>query len=153
MLSVDEAAIFDFMFQSNICPIFYIETLAAALNDFYARYADDPLIVDKWLTLQATVPEPIPSVGPVILFDKSFLEMLSVDEAAIFDFMFQSNICPIFYIETLAAALNDFYARYADDPLIVAPFSKTAKPLTNLRRSDGQAGCAIGRLDKQFSLS
>ena len=31
---------------------------AAALDDFYARYADDPLIVDKWLTLQATVPEP-----------------------------------------------------------------------------------------------
>jgi aminopeptidase N len=30
---------------------------AAALDDFYARYADDPLIVDKWLTLQATVPE------------------------------------------------------------------------------------------------
>src|SRR5262249_8712409 len=28
---------------------------AAALDDFYARYADDPLIVDKWLTLQATV--------------------------------------------------------------------------------------------------
>jgi aminopeptidase N len=31
---------------------------AAALDDFYARHADDPLIVDKWLTLQATVPEP-----------------------------------------------------------------------------------------------
>jgi aminopeptidase N len=31
---------------------------AAALDDFYARYAEDPLIVDKWLTLQATVPEP-----------------------------------------------------------------------------------------------
>src|SRR6266508_3415566 len=31
---------------------------AVALDDFYARYADDPLIVDKWLTLQATVPEP-----------------------------------------------------------------------------------------------
>jgi aminopeptidase N len=31
---------------------------AAALDDFYAHYADDPLIVDKWLTLQATVPEP-----------------------------------------------------------------------------------------------
>jgi aminopeptidase N len=30
----------------------------AAFDDFYARYADDPLIVDKWLTLQATVPEP-----------------------------------------------------------------------------------------------
>jgi aminopeptidase N len=31
---------------------------AAALADFYTRYADDPLIVDKWLTLQATIPEP-----------------------------------------------------------------------------------------------
>jgi len=30
---------------------------AVALDDFYARYADDPLIVDKWLTLQATIPE------------------------------------------------------------------------------------------------
>jgi len=30
----------------------------AALDDFYARYADDALIVDKWLTLQATIPEP-----------------------------------------------------------------------------------------------
>ena len=29
----------------------------AALEDFYNRYADDPLIVDKWLTLQATIPE------------------------------------------------------------------------------------------------
>jgi aminopeptidase N len=31
---------------------------AAALDDFHARYADDPLIVDKWLSLQAAIPEP-----------------------------------------------------------------------------------------------
>ena len=31
---------------------------AAALDDFYKRYADDPLIIDKWFTLQATIPEP-----------------------------------------------------------------------------------------------
>ena len=30
---------------------------AAALDDFYARYRDDPLIVDKWFALQAAVPE------------------------------------------------------------------------------------------------
>jgi aminopeptidase N len=30
---------------------------AAALEDFYARYADDPLIIDKWLGLQAMIPE------------------------------------------------------------------------------------------------
>jgi aminopeptidase N len=31
---------------------------AAAIEDFYARYADDPLIIDKWFTLQAAIPEP-----------------------------------------------------------------------------------------------
>jgi aminopeptidase N len=43
-----------------------LETLAAhdrtgrsaALDDFYRRYADDPLIIDKWLALQAAIPEP-----------------------------------------------------------------------------------------------
>ena len=29
-----------------------------ALEDFYTRYADDPLIIDKWLALQAAIPEP-----------------------------------------------------------------------------------------------
>jgi aminopeptidase N len=33
---------------------------AAALEDFHARYAGDPLIIDKWLTLQACIPEPAP---------------------------------------------------------------------------------------------
>ncbi|HEY2532973.1 MAG TPA: aminopeptidase N [Xanthobacteraceae bacterium] len=31
---------------------------AVALEDFYGRYADDPLIIDKWLALQAAIPEP-----------------------------------------------------------------------------------------------
>jgi aminopeptidase N len=31
---------------------------ARALDDFYRRYADDPLIIDKWLSLQAVIPEP-----------------------------------------------------------------------------------------------
>ncbi|HTV34840.1 MAG TPA: aminopeptidase N, partial [Xanthobacteraceae bacterium] len=30
---------------------------ASALEDFYRRYADDPLIIDKWLSLQAMIPE------------------------------------------------------------------------------------------------
>ncbi len=29
-----------------------------ALDDFYERYTDDPLIIDKWLSLQAAIPEP-----------------------------------------------------------------------------------------------
>jgi aminopeptidase N len=31
---------------------------AVALEDFYRRYADDPLVIDKWLALQAAIPEP-----------------------------------------------------------------------------------------------
>jgi aminopeptidase N len=31
---------------------------ATVLDDFYRRHADDPLIIDKWLALQAIIPEP-----------------------------------------------------------------------------------------------
>jgi hypothetical protein len=41
-------------------------------------------------------------MGPIILFDKSFLQSLSLDEAVFFDHFFYSNICPIFFVETLA---------------------------------------------------
>ncbi|CAN7209818.1 hypothetical protein LJR225_000731 [Phenylobacterium sp. LjRoot225] len=41
-------------------------------------------------------------MGPNVLFDKSFLHSLSVDEAAVFDALFTSNITPLFFVETLA---------------------------------------------------
>src|SRR5580658_11158544 len=41
-------------------------------------------------------------MGPTALFDKSFLQSLSVDESIFFDQFFVSVICPLFYIETLA---------------------------------------------------
>ena len=30
----------------------------AALDDFYRRYSGNPLVIDKWFTLQATIPDP-----------------------------------------------------------------------------------------------
>lgn len=41
-------------------------------------------------------------MGPIALFDKSFLQSLSVDESVWFDHFFLPNISPLFYIETLA---------------------------------------------------
>lgn len=41
-------------------------------------------------------------MGPIALFDKSFLEGLNVDEAVLFDNFFYPVTCPIFYVETLA---------------------------------------------------
>ncbi len=41
-------------------------------------------------------------MGPIALFDKSFIEMLNIDESAIFDALFGTNICPIYFVEVLA---------------------------------------------------
>ena len=41
-------------------------------------------------------------MGPITLFDKSFLQSLSADEAVWFDHFFTAVVCPIFYVETLA---------------------------------------------------
>ncbi|MDO8656570.1 MAG: hypothetical protein Q7K45_04990, partial [Nanoarchaeota archaeon] len=41
-------------------------------------------------------------MGPIALFDKSFLQSLSIDESVWFDNFFLSNVCPLFYVETLA---------------------------------------------------
>ena len=38
----------------------------------------------------------------VTLFDKSFLQSLSLDETVMFDNFFIGNVCPIFFVETLA---------------------------------------------------
>lgn len=42
------------------------------------------------------------SQGPVLIFDKSSLESLSVDEAVLLDNFYLSNIVPIFFVECLA---------------------------------------------------
>ena len=38
-------------------------------------------------------------MGPTTLFVKSFLQMLNLDESAVFDCLYSANICPIFYTE------------------------------------------------------
>lgn len=40
--------------------------------------------------------------GPIIIFDKSALECLNVDEALWLDNFFLTNITPLFFVETLA---------------------------------------------------
>jgi hypothetical protein len=41
-------------------------------------------------------------MGPVTVFDKSFLQSLNLDESVWFDHFFYSIITPLFYIECLA---------------------------------------------------
>ncbi len=41
-------------------------------------------------------------MGPIVLFDKSFLQSLTIDESVWFDQFYIPNISPLFYVETLA---------------------------------------------------
>src|SRR5688572_28375517 len=54
-------------------------------------------------------------MGPITLFDKSFLQALSFDEAPLFDMFFAANISPIFFVETLADLQKDFTNRVAEE--------------------------------------
>jgi hypothetical protein len=40
-------------------------------------------------------------MGPIALFDKSFLQSISTDESVWFDHFFMPIVCPVFYVETL----------------------------------------------------
>ena len=41
-------------------------------------------------------------MGPMLIFDKSFLQSLSVDETVIIGQMFSCGITPLFFVETMA---------------------------------------------------
>jgi hypothetical protein len=58
-------------------------------------------------------------MGPNTLFDKSFLQSLSVDESVWFDHFFLANICPLFYVETLADLEKKLKGRTPEDEVAI----------------------------------
>jgi hypothetical protein len=54
-------------------------------------------------------------MGPMALFDKSFLQSISTDEAVWFDHFFLSIICPVFYVETLGNLAKEVTKRTPED--------------------------------------
>ena len=42
------------------------------------------------------------STGPIIIFDKSAIQSLKLDEAALFGQFYRCNLTPMFFVETLA---------------------------------------------------
>jgi hypothetical protein len=56
-------------------------------------------------------------MGPSALFDKSFLQALSVDEAVWFDHFMLPVICPIFIVETLGDLYKEGKNRKGIDDL------------------------------------
>src|SRR3546814_3784797 len=52
--------------------------------------------------LSGIVNEKVQPVGSMMIFDKSFLQGLTVDEAVILDQMFSCVVTPLFFVETMA---------------------------------------------------
>ena len=58
-------------------------------------------------------------MGPIALFDKSFLQSISADESVWFDRFFMPIVCPIFYVETLGNLAKE--ATHQGPPEVIAP--------------------------------
>ncbi len=58
--------------------------------------------------------------GPIILFDKSTLQSLTVDEAVWFDTFYFPSITPLFFVETLADLEKEMAAGKSAESLVGA---------------------------------
>ena len=77
-------------------------------------------------------------MGPITLFDKSFLQSLSLDEAVFFDHFFYSNICPIFFVETLADLGKEVYKGRSPEEEVSIIADKTPEMSGNVNAFHGQ---------------
>ena len=70
----------------------------------------------------------VATMGPITLFDKSFLQSLSEDESVWFDHFFSCNVCPMFFVETLADLEKDVDGRTPEQEvsLIAAKFPEVS---------------------------
>jgi hypothetical protein len=56
--------------------------------------------------------------GPIIIFDKSSLESLNLDEAVLLDNFYMSNITPLFFVECLADLEKSIRSRSTPEQLV-----------------------------------
>jgi hypothetical protein len=56
--------------------------------------------------------------GPVLIFDKSSLESLNLDEAVLLDNFYMSNITPLFFVECLADLEKSIRSRSMPEQLV-----------------------------------
>ncbi|GIK83193.1 MAG: hypothetical protein BroJett024_42980 [Alphaproteobacteria bacterium] len=64
-------------------------------------------------------------MGPVVIFDKSALQGLNMDESVWFEVFFSANIVPLFYVETLADLEKDMPPDRSAESLVGMLAAKT----------------------------
>jgi len=67
----------------------------------------------------------MPGTGPIVLFDKSALQILTVDEAVWFDIFYFPSVTPLFFVETLADLEKDIKSGSSPEQYVGALAEKT----------------------------
>lgn len=63
--------------------------------------------------------------GPILIFDKSSLESLNLDEAVLLDNFYVSNITPLFFVECLADLEKAIKSRSTPEQLVGSLATRT----------------------------
>lgn len=83
--------------------------------------------------------------GPALLFDKSFLQALSLDEAVMLDQMFTCVISPLFFVETMADLAKEARERRRDPRRIVSELAART-PVARGYMNAGHGQMILGEL-------
>jgi hypothetical protein len=90
-------------------------------------------------------------MGPITLFDKSFIQSLSLDEAVWFDKFFMPVVCPIFFVETLADLGKEESKRGSAESATMYHHPNCTQSRPKLRRL--VFGCCRARLFRLYQPS
>jgi hypothetical protein len=89
--------------------------------------------------------------GPILIFDKSSLESLNLDEAVLLDNFYRSNITPLFFVECLADLEKAIKSRSTTEQLVGSLATRTpeAQACANIHHES----ILQGELTQQFDLT
>src|SRR5271163_1987969 len=88
--------------------------------------------------------------GPILIFDKSSLESLNLDEAVLLDNFYVSNITPLFFVECLADLEKSIRSRSTPEQLVGSLADRTpdAQACANIHHMT----VLLGELTRQYDL-
>src|ERR1700678_1812617 len=88
-------------------------------------------------------------LGPFLIFDKSSLESLNLDEAVLLDNFYMSNITPLFFVECLADLEKAIRSRSTPEQLVGSLATRTpeSQSYPNLHHASILRAELAGRFD------
>ena len=105
----------------------------------------------KWIRTGKLVPQDSKPAGPFLIFDKSSLESLDLDEAVMLDNFFMSNITPLFFVECLADLEKAIRSKSTPEQLVGSLATRTpeSQSYPNVHHARILRGELAGKFDLQ----